>query len=453
MDSRLRRIVLLAAPVALFTMCGRGTRDNPANCRTDAECAPYRCDVATNRCAGPDGGPGDASADGGCTGDAACGGSTPVCFQSRCVACSADSHCAGPTPLCDVAMNGCVPCTTDQACAARDPSAPACDMSTGRCVPCTDGRLHCPASVPICDAETCRTCSKDAECVSTYGPQPGVCDVGGTCATNSAVIYLENQVGCSTTSRGDGSAATPYCFSSDAAMQVSAQKHVIVIIGPMPVEPLSLAFGGAPVLVVGQGQAKIALPTVGTPPMVSITAGDVTLRDLQISGGTGPGVSANGGGTLHMDRCIVKNNAGIGIQTDGIGFEIINCVADANGGTTGAGVQLGTVPSGGAPQKFWNNTVVNNGLIGVVCSSSYALTGILANGNGLAPFSPMCMTDQYSSTAAPSFDPARPYHLQAASPCVDHGDPTTFPPVDLDGNARPSPTGGRSDCGAHELQQ
>jgi hypothetical protein len=52
-----------------------------------------------------------------------------------------------------------------------------------------------------------------------------------------------------------------------------------------------------------------------------------------------------------------------------------------------------------------------------------------------------------TSTAAPDFDPARPFHLRSSSPCVDHGDLTLHPLDDIDGDLR---LDGKSDCGADE---
>ncbi len=62
---------------------------------------------------------------------------------------------------------------------------------------------------------------------------------------------------------------------------------------------------------------------------------------------------------------------------------------------------------------------------------------------------------QYSIIAGPAnpplFDPARPYWLTDNSPCVDKGNPTSYPPDDWKGESRPG--GARSDCGADEFQK
>jgi hypothetical protein len=206
------------------------------------------------------------------------------------------------------------------------------------------------------------------------------------------VIYLQNSASCST-SAGSGTFASPYCSPGDAtaALVSAANKTVIVVKGPLAVGNLTLSISQRPILIAGQNSAKINAPTTGTPPLVSITAGDVTLRDLTISNGNDAGVSVSGRATLRMDRCTVIGNAKNGIVTDNSAFDIVNTVIAGNGGGAYSGVTLGSYT--GSPTRFVFNTVVNNGFGGVVCGGSYALTGILANGNGTANFSSNCTTD------------------------------------------------------------
>jgi hypothetical protein len=205
--------------------------------------------------------------------------------------------------------------------------------------------------------------------------------------------------------------------------------------------------GNTRLLVAGQSSARISNLGVGSHVLVSITAGDVTLRDLTISGGNDAGISVAGGATLHMDRCYVLNNQGIGIQISASAFDIINTVIAGNGaGAGGYGVSLGNYS--GSPTNFAFNTVVNNIGGGVFCgtTSNFSLTGILANANGGPNFSTSCRTDSTTSTSTtPSLDTN--YHLTAASPCVNAGG-TTCPSDDIDGDTRPQ--GIACDCGADE---
>jgi hypothetical protein len=187
-------------------------------------------------------------------------------------------------------------------------------------------------------------------------------------------------------------------------------------------------------------------PPGGSPPVIAITAGEVTLRDLTISNGNDAGVSVSGGAILHMDRCYVLNNTANGIITTNSAFDIANTVIASNGGSAYSGVTLGAYTGSGV-KRFWFNTVVNNGVVGVVCGASYTLTGVLINGNGIANFSSNCVTDATTSTAAPIF--GTNYHLTATSPCVNAGG-ATCPPDDIDGD--PRPIGTACDCGADEYK-
>jgi hypothetical protein len=93
--------------------------------------------------------------------------------------------------------------------------------------------------------------------------------------------------------------------------------------------------------------------------------------------------------------------------------------------------------------------VVDNRGYGVYCAAGYPLKGLLASGN-LVNDLYQCQPVSSKVGEAPQFDPARPYHLTATSPCVNNGDATEFPPDDLDGE--PRPIGARSDCGADEFK-
>ena len=383
-------------------------------------------------------------------GASACSGTKPACASTgplagQCVECVGNGDCTANAAERFCVSNVCSGCdqVASNPCTGSTPvCAPGSTPSVGgQCVGCLTSS-DCASATPFCDAYSCRTCRKNSEC-SGISPA-AVCGLDGTCPGDSAVIYVQNSGTCP----GSGTAASPYCFPNDAAAALSTAKAVIVVRGQVaPSTPLNFSFTGKHVLVAGQSSAEFRPVGVDTP-VVSMSAGEITFRDVTVSGGLKAGVSVAGGAILHMDRCYVVNNTGTGILTDSSAFDIVNTVIASNGGSTSTGVTLGAY-TGTGPKRFVFNTVVNNGVIGVTCGAAYSLTGILANGNGTANFSANCTIDSTTSTAAPAFG-ATPYHLSATSPCVNTGGRTNCPSYDIDGDTRPQGT--NCDCGADEYK-
>lgn len=423
----------------LHTCVGCGTQGvAPDSCTTRNPALPV-CRADTGACVE-------------CTGNANCAGDAGirVCnpATNKCVECNDNSNCTTDPAKAFCVSNACAGCQTAPAgsCSGTKPLCATSGAYVGQCVECLDN-THCKvATKPVCDVNQCRGCARDLDCT---GISPAVvCGLDGSCPGDSGVIYLQNSASCSTSNRGDGSAATPFCYADDATAALSATKSVIVARGTVaPLGPLTIALSTPPVLIAGKATATLRPPPGGSPPVIAIAAGDVTLRDLTISNGNDAGVSVSGGATLRMDRCYVLNNAANGIITANSAFDIANTVIASNG-TDGlsSGVGLG-VYTGTGPKRFVFNTVVNNGLVGVACAANYTLTGVLANGNGGLNFSSNCAINSTSSTAAPNF--GTNYHLTATSPCVNAGG-LTCPSDDIDGDTRP--IGTACDCGADEYK-
>jgi hypothetical protein len=483
---------LALLPALLALAC---TRINPDYCDKDIPCSGGRfCDKDTNSCRPadaavpePDAPAADAANDlardagdgpNSCSTDDDCrtASAGPTCFHGqclrcmgvneckmglycavdagRCVACTDNEGCLDTpaSPIC--VQSQCAPCTQQpEACARRYPALPACDPS-GACVECTaDGDCHSPAK-PICDTEAkkCVACTSDQQCASKGG-NAGVCmfHQDGRCATTDEVITVQNGPGCSMTPGTGGTAATPFCFSQQGIDAVTATKRVVLLRGPDALTNWTASPVGDPITVVGQAGATIA---PGAFVGIRISGGEVYLRGLTVSGGTQTGIVVENGAVLRMDRCLITGNRG-GLLVLNAGFDVSNSVMAANKGavvpntaTSYGGVYLRSAP--GKPTVFRNNTIVDNEVIGLVCAESYPVKSLLVANNAVEQVLG-CSPTTSSIGVAPKFDPLRPYHLTAASPCVDMGDATDFPPDDLDGDPRPQGKG--SDCGADELRQ
>ncbi|MES1171812.1 MAG: right-handed parallel beta-helix repeat-containing protein [Bacteroidota bacterium] len=374
------------------------------------------------------------------------------CFEGQCVPCTVDGECRELSkPICNAAHT-CEACTTHAQCVARNENTRAC--VSGQCVECEkDTECNKDPAKPICVGTVCKACTADAQCVTKLGANPGVCmaHAGGRCALDAEVIYVRPAPGCDDAMSATGTAAVPFCKPQRGVTALTPDRKVIVMRkGTLDLELWS--YGGAlDLTVVGQGGAVIGS---GTGVGITITSGNVYLREVGVSGMLNNGVSVSGTATIRMDRCLITHNMAGGLSVDGAaGYDIQNSVFADNNGTilpvTFGGVQLNS--PGGATSKFWNNTITGNGAIGLACAGPYPVRGLLLAANTISQISG-CVPDASSLVAGdPAFDPLKPYHLTAASACVNKGGTTDYPPTDLDGKPRPS--GPASDCGAHEFQQ
>jgi hypothetical protein len=219
-----------------------------------------------------------------------------------------------------------------------------------------------------------------------------VCNIDGSCADPTAVLYVNNGNGC-TGSAHAGTIGDPYCQIQDAITNLGS-KTIIRVFGS------SMAYGA---LTISSGTVSIVGPTTGMTAKVSGTTGNpalnisgstttVTLDGLEITGGAvgqdgvdctngslGPAVtiyrsSLHGlGGVgvsatkckLVMERDDVENNSGGGLSLTGVQYNITNCYIVANLSTQ-PGVFFGpnSVPIAGG--GFRHNTVAGNGGIGSV---------------------------------------------------------------------------------------
>jgi Cys-rich repeat protein len=382
-------------------------------------------------------------------------GTRPFCTSNVCVECQAHADCkTAERPLCSA--GACVKCEDggdDAGCAQKDSDLPIC-LSSGECAECgvsTDCKAD---NAPICEDNECVPCTQDAQCAERDQDQPGIClfPRGGRCVKNEETIYVQGASPCAN-SAGQGTSAAPFCDPQRAVAAVTPTRRVIRIRGPQAVGDLQIDASGPQITIIGQEGATVTSPAgVG----IQIDSGNIHIRGLRVSGNQ-TGIVVDQGATLQLNRALVDLNREGGLQIDdGVTFDISNSVFAKNGlGSVGAiryaGVFLGT-PGGGRTGRFRGNTVVSNDEAGVVCNStSQALVGVLLQDNvGLNWFN--CATPTGREGVDPRFSAMRPYHLTEGSPCQDAMASGDMPPDDFDGEPRPYPLNGRSDCGADEYR-
>ena len=327
----------------------------------------------------------------------ACSGAKPACATSgaavgQCVECVDNTGCTASAAKGFCVGNACTGCTA-ALCAGRTDGKTACAAAgtfAGQCVTCTSN-AQCAGATPVCASatDTCRACAGDSECSATG---PGVCMTDGHCATDGEAIYV-GTLGSATCSESNaGTVQAPVCsLLAGVGLAKSASKPVVVVRGAL--NPASTTISvSSPVTIVGRSSAVLA-PAAPGADCITITSGDITLRNLTIQGTaspkTGIGINANPGTgstvTLHMDTCAVKDNPGGGILLNGAAFDIKNTTVTGNGvGTTGAvswgGIYVQSLPATG-PANLALVSVNNNKQVGLSCAGAIAGTGVLASGN------------------------------------------------------------------------
>jgi hypothetical protein len=329
-------------------------------CQTTQDCEGGRvCDAG--RClfpTMPDGG-GDANGGGGDgAGDEphcpVCSGSTPVCLGVTCVECATTADCSS------------------------SPAKPICDPGTHACVPC----------------------STDDQCAAKLGPDPGVCMAhqDGHCATDAETIYVEPKPapGCNNVllSDSDGTAALPLCtidlarriLASDSAQ---AQPRTLVRVrGTLnaAIAPFTRTAGRAEVSIVGQQGAVIA---GGAQPGLDLQSGLFYVRALKISPSASVGINAAPGNTdsltVRLDSVTVDSCQKGGIFLGGAAFDIRNTIVTNNGpGQAGAtawgGIMVNALPAAGTAQLALV-TIQSNKQVGIACNGPITGTGVLAADN------------------------------------------------------------------------
>jgi hypothetical protein len=276
--------------------CARLGVDEPRPCEVGQACRDFGCVAA--ECA--------TSAD--CTSPGA-----PVCVDQLCVAaCREDADCTGAA------------------------AGPIC-APDGACVGCL-ADAQCPASAPFCDAEdrACRGCEQDAECAS------GVCiEADGACvATTEAVVYLSSAGADS----GECTVAAPCRTLAYALQQVTPARQVIHVTGGSVSVGATAAIAKSAVI---DGTMN-RLVGSGTGPLLTVSAGVVTVEGIELEGSSGaPTVTVDIGSTLRLFDVKLRQ-ANVHVTSAAIELRkgrLANTVVDCTSGT--ATIRESQIDTGG----------------------------------------------------------------------------------------------------------
>jgi hypothetical protein len=436
-----------------------------------------------------------------CSGDDDCTRfpDTPLCDTSgQCVACTSDLGCPSPeAAVCAADTHTCQGCTLEEQC-GRFPAMNHCDTSSGHCVECRADAADCTvATAPVCDRGTCRACRRNEECPS------GVCnDATGVCRDAGMTLYVATNG----TDNPDCEQQSP-CKTLKHALTVAQdplKPELIKMLSGSYVENAGAASpvvieGARAVTIVGNG-ASFSRPTSDDAHVLEIrgTGTRVTIDGLRIHGGRNSGghglvcntgatvifrrvaIEANGGRgvqatdcRLTVDRATFANNLGGGLSVTGGTVVVRNSVFIDNGKASPGGTSFGALsisdPLDAAVVVEFNtlkdNDAAEDSPAGIACEST---RDIAVRNNivwGSLPLqaettdaqcrytytlSNQTIPGETNLSGNPTFLPGD-FHLAADSMGVDAAGPSDIN-VDIDGDPRPLPEGGRPDIGADEVR-
>jgi hypothetical protein len=354
------------------------------------------------------------------------------------------------------------------------------------------GASDCQGNTPVCDQNVCRACATGSECSS------GVCDLAsGACVDEANAIYLAPGATGTTCTK----AAPCGTFAAGLPQVTSSRKTISMKAGSYN-ERVSIS--NLSVTIIGEG-ADLSSTTLGQ--LIDVSGvSNVSIQALHIHDGAGTNADGvrcedNGGApsvslfrvlldhnlgkgvnatncTVDVERTVLHHNLAGGIYVNGGAFSIQNDFISQNGGlsSTLGGVSIQSINTAGAHVFAFNavsgNTASNPATPGVDCiligvpfvfSDNIVFGNTAGNGKQVAGANcSWSYSDLGDGTTGPgnlNIDPlfanasADNLHLMSTSPVKDVADPAATQSVDIDGEPRPSPVGGRSDMGADEIQQ
>jgi hypothetical protein len=217
--------------------------------------------------------------------------------------------------------------------------------------------------------------------------------VDGHCAADAETIYVGTLGTVTCSESNSGTLQAPVCsVQNGVSLAKSGGKAVVVVRGTLTAATTNIA-ASAPLTIVGRSTSAVLTAAAGGD-CLTITAGEIHLRNLTIQGGTSTGMGINaaptGGNTvtLDMDTCAIINNPGGGILLNGAAFDIRNTSITGNGpgtiiatGLVWGGIKVDSQPPSGSTTSLNLVTITNNKQIGLSCAGGITGVGVFATGS------------------------------------------------------------------------
>jgi hypothetical protein len=292
-------------------MCGEGAYDNdgcvekqPTNLECYSPCGEMQSHEENSSCITFGEGDGDGDGDDGGDGDGD-GGDEPM-------PCMGPEDCSDATPFCD--SGECVDCDgmPADACMGLSADTPVC--ADGACVQCDAGdTTACEHDKPICEMNACVACTEHEQCPSS------ACNLSvGNCIEQVLHVDGNDDVDCV---NGDGSADKPYCELGEALSASSGEALIFIHAkseGKVYQEVNTV--GDDTIVLFGVPSESGERPILqglknGLPVLLVEQGGNLSLRDVQISGSDAEGLRV--AGNAWIEQSFVINNDEGGIVVDG----------------------------------------------------------------------------------------------------------------------------------------
>ena len=207
----------------------------------------------------------------------------------------------------------CVPCSgvddPGAACEAIDSTRPACDGT--RCVPCTGDDIgNCGGTTPVCDASAnmCVGCSFHAECPLS------ACRIDeGSCLDGAPVIYVDRDGPC-----GTGGEDDPFCTIQDAVDEVTNGSAGVIRVGQSGnsyTENVEIGDGKTIAILARAGELPVVVPAGDGPTLsIELPVTTVYVEGLRFRNNTDAHAIRIAGSTVVLDRVQSVLNAAGGLQ-------------------------------------------------------------------------------------------------------------------------------------------